>query len=204
MLFPKIQTYFDSLDDRSISDERLNALNSLRNYVLEKSGHGEILNLTFICTHNSRRSHFGQVWAQIAAHEFGVENVRCFSGGTEATACNPRTVAALERAGLVAKREAQEENPVYELYFAETAPPVRAFSKLYDGLPNPDHGFAAVMTCSQAEQNCPYIPGAGRRFALPYSDPKEADDTPLESQVYDERCRQIATELKHLFRKLQF
>ncbi len=157
------------------------------------------VSLTFICTHNSRRSHFGQVWAQIAALASGVGNVRCFSGGTEVTACNPRTVAALERAGLVAQKGSEDKNPVYELHFAESSPPVRAFSKVYDQAPNPTKGFAAIMTCGQAEQNCPYIPGAERRFPLLYSDPKEADDTPLESRTYDDRCRQIATEMKYVF-----
>ena len=198
MLFLPVQRYFATLDASTIPPERRVVLDEIQNYIKLKIAENEPVSLTFICTHNSRRSHFGQVWAQVAAHEFGVAEVLCFSGGTEATACNPRTVAALERAGLVVERKSQDENPVYELFFAKTTPPVRAFSKIYDQTPNPTKNFAAIMTCGHAEQNCPYIPGAERRFALLYADPKEADGTPLESRVYDERCRQIATEMKYL------
>lgn len=202
MIFPKIQAYFDSLDTASIPEERLTVLNKLRNYILGKLWHSKPVDITFICTHNSRRSHLGQVWAQVAAYEFNVPQVNCYSGGTEATACNSRTVAALGRAGFVAIKDTETDNPIYQIHFTDVEPPVLAFSKVYNDHSNPDANFAAIMTCSQAEQNCPYIPGAEQRIAIMYSDPKEADDTEQEIQTYDERCRQIATEMKYVFEGL--
>lgn len=202
MLFPKVQAYFDSLDTSSIPEERLSVLNMLRNYVSGKLWHSEPIDLTFICTHNSRRSHLGQVWAQVAAHEFNVPQVNCYSGGTEATACNPRTITALERAGLITVMATETDNPIYEIHFTDAEPPILAFSKLYGHRSNPDTNFAAIMTCSHAEQNCPYIPGAEQQIAIMYPDPKEADGTVNEAQIYDERCRQIATEMKYVFQGL--
>ena len=80
--------------------------------------------------------------------------------------------------------------------------PVIAFSKVYDAPVNPSEGFVAVMTCTQADEDCPYIPGAALRVALPYDDPKASDGSTAEAATYDERCRQIATEMFYLFRSV--
>jgi len=202
MLLPTITAYFDSLDIGTIPEARRNVLDKVRDYILEKSEQSAPVNLTFICTHNSRRSILGQVWAQVASAKYGFPNLRAFSGGTETTACNPRTVATLLRAGLEVNKTIGSENPVYEIRYSEVLPPVVAFSKVYDENPNPTHNFAAIMTCGHADENCPFIPGAEKRFAVTYTDPKEADDTPAEASTYDARCRQIATEMKYLFAKV--
>ncbi len=200
MLFPKLEQYLRALPDpESIPADRKPALDALAAYILEKRTAGRPVKLIFICTHNSRRSHFGQIWAQIAAQHFGIGPVDCFSGGTETTACNPRTVAALERAGLEAQAITGGENPVYLLRYADGVNPVAAFSKVFDQAPNPQTGFAAVMTCAQAEANCPYVPGAEKRFSVMYDDPKAADDSVEEAAVYDARCRQIAAEMCFVF-----
>lgn len=201
-MYPAIRSYIDSLDLNSIPTERCATLDKLTEYIQEKVGKEYPVQLTYVCTHNSRRSHLGQVWAQVAAAHYGVPQVATFSGGTEATACNPRTIAALERAGLRINKTTEEENPVYEICFDEMQPPVIAFSKVYDQSPNPTENFAAIMTCSHAEENCPFIPGAEKRFAITYTDPKEADDSPAESQTYDARCRQIATEMLYVFSRI--
>lgn len=182
--------------------ERRALLDPLAEYISKKQAAGEVVRLIFICTHNSRRSHFGQVWAQVAAQHFGIAPVECYSGGTETTACNPRTVAALERAGIRAKQITGGENPVFLLQYADGVNPMAAFSKVYDQAPNPTEGFAAVMTCSQAEENCPYVPGAEKRFSITYNDPKNADGTPEEEAEYDARCRQVAAEMAYVFGRL--
>lgn len=195
--------YLDTLDLSEISAQRQAVLQPLIEYINEKIASQQPINLTFICTHNSRRSHLGQVWAQVAAAYFGVENVHCFSGGTETTACNPRTIGAFERAGLKVTKTAESDNPVYEISFYDSttliAPPIIAFSKVYDQSPNPTQGFAAIMTCDHAETNCPFIPGAEKRLPIMYVDPKVSDNTPEETATYDARCRQIATEMKWVF-----
>ncbi|GAB3180061.1 low molecular weight phosphatase family protein [Telluribacter humicola] len=198
-MYSAIQSYLDQLDLNSIPSERRAALDQLTGYIQEKIEKQEPVRLTFICTHNSRRSHLGQVWAQVAAVHYDVPDVSTFSGGTETTTCNPRTIAAFKRAGMEVAQTTEGDNPVYHLAYDEALPPVVAFSKVYDQEPNPTTGFAAIMTCSHAEENCPFIPGAERRLSITYTDPKEADDTPAEAATYDERCRQIATEMMYVF-----
>jgi arsenate reductase len=202
-MHPVVEQYLQSLNTQDIPAERQAILKPLADYVTSKIQSGEVVRLTFICTHNSRRSHLGQLWAAAAAHYCGVGPVECYSGGTETTACNPRTIAAMERAGIRVVSGTEGENPVYLLHYAEGIEPLIAFSKVYDQAPNPQSGFAAVMTCSHAEENCPFIPGAEKRFSITYEDPKAFDDTPRETAAYDERCRQIATEMLWVFQQVQ-
>ena len=181
-----------------ISAERQDVLRQVAETIQQPLAVGTRVNLTFICTHNSRRSHLGQIWAQVAATLYGIPagQVRTFSGGTEVTACNLRTVRALRRTGLsVVEAEANAGNPVYLVQFAEQEPPLRAFSKVYHRDGNPSENFLALMCCSDADDKCPIVTGATNRFALYYLDPKNSDDTPQEDACYDERCRQIAIEM---------
>jgi arsenate reductase len=178
----------------AIPAERKESLGYIADFIKERKSTGATADLTFICTHNSRRSHLSQLWAATAAWHAGLDHVRTYSGGTEATAFNPRAVAAVERAGFhVVKPEGK--NPVYEVSFAPNAPAARCWSKPYDDPANPSKDFCAVMTCSEADKNCPIVFGALDRISLPYNDPKEADGTPVEAERYDERCLQIAAEL---------
>ncbi len=137
------------------------------------------------------------IWAVVAANHYGLL-VSSFSGGTEATAFNPRAVAALERAGFRV-RNPGGANPHYEVSFAQNQPALICFSKRYDDPVNPDKQFAAVMTCSEADEACPLIVGTDLRLPLTYEDPKEADDTPQERLRYDERVAQIGRELLYAF-----
>lgn len=198
--FPELKRYIASFlsEEPRIGEDRRRALLRIARYVEAGLEQGGPVNLTFICTHNSRRSHFGQIWAAAAAAWYGVEGVHTFSGGTEATAFNPRAVAAAERAGFRIEKPGGD-NPRYRVSFADGGPESVCFSKKYDDPFNPQNNFAAVMTCSEADENCPFIPGASLRVSIPYVDPKEADDTPEETDRYDERCRQIAEEMFFVF-----
>lgn len=200
MMFPELASYIDNLKESFslIPDGRKELLNKVANYINSELMDQEPVKLNFICTHNSRRSHFGQIWAQIAAFYYGFEDIETFSGGTEATAFNPNAVAALERAGFQISKEEGDENPVYEVSFSEEYDALPCFSKTFDDPENPDSDFAAIMTCDHADENCPFIPGAEFRAAVTYRDPKEADGTTEEAQTYDERCHQIATEMFYL------
>ena len=71
------------------------------------------------------------------------------------------------------------------------------------GAANPEKDFAAVMTCSHADEHCPFIPGATARIALTYDDPKDFDDTPLESEKYRERVMQIGREILYAFSQVK-
>lgn len=196
----KIRHYLDELRDQfdSISKERKDILAKIAAYVRSKKAEGKPVNLVYICTHNSRRSHFGQVWAKASAAYYGIEEVNTFSGGTEATAFNRHAIDALIRIGFEVKQMTDSGNPIYHVCHNDGEPSV-CFSKVYDDPRNPDSEFAAIMTCSDAEENCPFIPGVELRIGTTYDDPKAFDNTPLQDEKYDERCKQIALETFYAF-----
>lgn len=189
---------------RDLPEERKAVLDRVATYVAEQRSEGKTAKLVFICTHNSRRSQLSQLWASAAAAHYGVEGVEAFSGGTEATAFNPRAVATLERAGFEIDSPADgSSNPEYAVSFSGSQPPIRAFSKRYADPPNPASDFAAIMTCSDADASCPFVHGAELRVALPYVDPKVSDGQPSEAATYDERRDQIAAEMFYLLAEVR-
>lgn len=204
-LFPALQTTAESLIKQfgSISAARRALLQQLTTFVEQRVQAGQIVHLNFICTHNSRRSHLSQLWAQAAAHYYGIPNVQSYSGGTEATAFNPRAVKAMSEAGFDIVKIKESDNPVYEVRFAEEINPVTAFSKTYNDPFNHNKDFAAIMTCSHADENCPLVFGATARIALTYDDPKEFDGTPQEAEKYKERAEQIGTEILYAFSQVK-
>lgn len=176
--------------------ERKVQLESLAEYVRGQLATGRPAKLTFVCTHNSRRSQLSQVWAHVAADSYCLKDVETYSGGTEATAFNPRAVAAMQRSGLsVTMLDGDAPNPRYQVKAAAGSATQECFSKRFDAPPNPSSGYCAVMTCSQADQACPSVMGSDLRLAIRYDDPKIADDTDQESQRYDERSAQICREM---------
>jgi arsenate reductase (thioredoxin) len=182
-----------------IPQPRQKELREIAAFVREQSHHGRATRLTFVCTHNSRRSILCQVWGATAAAYFGVPNVETFSGGTEATGFNSRAVAVLRRAGFEIDHPASAKNPHYAVRYRSDGPAVDCYSKLYKDAANPKSDFCVVMTCSEADRQCPFVPGAALRIALPFDDPKAYDNTALETEKYDERCAQIARELLFVF-----
>ena len=185
----------------AIPAERRRLLDEVAAFVSAKRAKGEAIALTFICTHNSRRSHMGQVWAAAAAAHHGIDDVLTYSGGTETTAFNPRAGAAIQRAGF-AVDDPGGANPRYRVSYSVHGPVMECFSKTYDDPFNPSAGFAAVMTCSDADEACPVVRGAELRAPIRYDDPKIADGTPEEASTYDARCLQIATEMLYLFSRV--
>ncbi len=199
--FPELKSYIDSaaMAFASIDTARKETLKLLADKI---SADTTGTNLIFICTHNSRRSQMSQVWAQTAAAYYGIDSIKCYSGGTEATAFNPRAVKALQKAGLHIDVKDETTNPVYLVSFAPESTQLEAFSKKYDDEFNPDD-FIAVMTCAQADAACPVVQGAKDRISVTYEDPKVADNTPEEEAKYDERCYQIASEMLYIFSQVK-
>jgi len=200
-LLPELEAYAVErlTEGEGISSQRKRDLEVLADWVAERVRAGQPAKLVFICTHNSRRSHMAQLWAQLAARLFAVPGVETYSGGTEATAFNCRAVAALNRTGFLVEPFSDGANPVYEVSFEPGMEPLQAFSKVYTDPSNPTEGYAAVMTCAAADAGCPVVFGAERRISVPYEDPGDHDGTEGEAAAYDERCRQIAQEMLYVF-----
>ena len=188
----------------SIPVVRKTILAQLTDFVEAKSEAHQKIELVFICTHNSRRSHISQIWAQAAAAYYGVKNVLSYSGGTEATAFNPRAVRAMKVAGFRIDAPTESTNPIYKVSLSDKAQEeIFAFSKRYDDDSNPKEGFAAIMTCSHADENCPVISGMEKRISLPYDDPKDFDGTPQENEKYSERVMEIGKEILFAFSQVK-
>lgn len=197
MLHQVLSNYIISLDEKSISEDRKAVLQKIANYVIDKQSNKQPVSLNFICTHNSRRSQLAQIWAQTLAYYAGVR-MNSYSGGVEVTAFHPNAVKALKNVGFQISGDASS-NPNYTVCYAEEQSPLLAFSKLYDHQDNPKQDFAAIMTCSDADDNCPYIPGAEANMPLRYQDPKIYDGSDNETLAYEQTSETIATEMKYLF-----
>jgi len=203
MLFKQIENTIASLKLGAISYERKQILQPLIDYIQSKVTEDKNVNLNFICTHNSRRSHLSQVWAQAAAHFYQLKNIYCYSGGTEATALFPMAAKTLEQAGFEIEVLSEGQNPVYAIKFTENEHPIIGFSKTFDHPFNPKSDFAAIMTCSEADANCPFIAGSEKRIPVKYDDPKAFDNTPQQVEKYEERSNQIAIEMLYVFSKVK-
>lgn len=202
-VFPEIKEVVSSFNFETITIKRKNILQPLIDFIQSKSDAALAIRLNLICTHNSRRSHLSQVWAQTAAYYYNVKNVSCYSGGTEATALFPKVAEMLSKSGFRIKKIAEGKNPVYAIKFASNENPVIGFSKTYDDAFNPETGFAAIMTCSQADGGCPFIAGAEKRIPITFEDPKVFDNSPEQDAKYTERSLQIAAEMFYVFSQIK-
>jgi arsenate reductase len=197
-----IEIINNKIDVYSISEERKTVLQPLIDFIQQKVNERQDININFICTHNSRRSHLSQVWAQVASAHFNIPNVHCYSGGTVETALFPKVAETLTEQGFNIFKIADNNNPIYAIKYSDNALPVIGFSKKYDSPFNPVSAFTAIMTCSQADDGCPFITGAEKRIPITFEDPKISDNTPEQSEVYAERSLQIATEMFYVFSKI--
>jgi arsenate reductase len=134
----------------------------------------------------------------IAAAYYGMPEVRFHSGGTAPSACNARTVTALQAIGVeveptgakAPRGEPKTANPIYRVRWGGSGEPAMEaleFSKTYGDPANPQAGFAALMVCSEADAGCPFVKGASLRLSMPYLDPKTYDGSPFEAAKYAER-----------------
>jgi len=205
-LLPSLLTYVEARTEEfdNILAERRKDLERLADYISQRAQSGVQVDLTFVCTHNSRRSHLAQLWARVGACYYGIKGVNTYSGGTEVTAFNPRAVEALKRCGMeITSKNTAHSNPRYVVRISKNGPTAECFSKRFDVPSNPQSDYAAVMTCSQADKECPLVQGCDLRIAISYEDPKKGDGTPVETQLYDERCQQIAREMLYAFSKVR-
>lgn len=185
----------------SLPVERIARLRGIAEWIRRQREQERPVHLVFICTHNSRRSQFAQVWAQVWALHHGLKDVRAWSAGTEATAVATPVITALEAQGFRMDGAGDydaEGNAIqteYLVNFDDTVSPVHLYSKTMDEPDNPAGDFAAIMVCSDADGNCPFVPGAAVRFSLPFDDPKVSDGTADEAKTYEERSLAIAREM---------
>lgn len=202
-VFTQIEKVISTFNFETISGERRTILQPLIDFIQSKVTNNQEVRLNLICTHNSRRSHLSQVWAQTAAAHYDIKNVFCYSGGTEATAMFPMAAKTLSKQGFQIKTIAEGSNPIYAIKYSQNEHPIIGFSKTFDDGFNPQSEFAAILTCSSADQACPFIGGAEKRIPITFEDPKAFDNTPQQAEKYEERSVQIATELFYVFSQIK-
>jgi len=198
--YPKLEESISKAESLPVPHDRKEILSPLIAYLQKKKRERVTAHLNFICTHNSRRSQFSQIWAEVAAVKYGLD-AKTYSGGVEVTECNPRTVSSLKRLGFQSGSFGKE-NPIYKIKYSGVDEIIKAFSKLYDEAVNPVDGFVAIMTCDHADKNCPFIPESEERIIIMYTDPKKFDSTPEETDKYDECSLQIASEMFYVMRSV--
>jgi len=198
----KVQTLISQIDQ--IGQDRKAILEALANKIADQLQEHGFSKIIFVCTHNSRRSQLAQIWFWQAIRIFDLAAISSYSGGTEVAAFNHRMVEALRRFGFEIVAQDKSSNPRYAL----CAPDAKdkglvLFSKTYSDDFNPQKDFIAVMVCGQADEGCPFVPGAYGRVSLPYDDPKAADDTKHESITYDAKVAEIGREMLYLAKALK-
>ncbi|CAM1372548.1 arsenate-mycothiol transferase ArsC [Tenacibaculum xiamenense] len=198
----KLKDTIENLNIDSISNDRKELLLSFSKLLQNKRDEDKTINLNFICTHNSRRSHLSQIWMQTLSSFFNLREIFCYSGGTESTAVASPIIETLEKQGFDVQTISNGNNPIHAIKFDSNSAPVIGFSKEYFSDFNPKSNFIAVMTCSQADEGCPLVLGADARIPLTFEDPKAFDNTPIQNQKYLERSTQIAAELYYVLSQL--
>lgn len=202
-MYQKLLKTIDLLINQEISEDRKITLAPLVEFIQKRMDEQKDIAINFICTHNSRRSHLSQVWAQVASVYYDIPNVTCYSGGTEETAMFPQVVETLQKQGLLINKISDAENPVYAIKYSENNHAIISFSKRYDSFFNPTSDYVAIMTCSQADGGCPFIAGADKRIPITFEDPKISDDTPEQGRVYNDRSLLIGAEMFYIFSQIK-
>src|SRR5690606_18928414 len=157
----------------------------------------------FICTHNSRRSHLSQIWTQVAAYYYKIENIHCYSGGTEETELFPKIAETLKNQGFNIVQIACTKNPIYAIKYDENEFPIIGFSKKYDHIFNSTSLFCGDITGYLSDRLCLLFPGAEKIIPLTFEDPKIADGKAFLDEMYTERSLQIANEMLYVFSQLK-
>lgn len=186
-----------------ISSKRKELLTTIATKIIEERHKLNKVRLNFICTHNSRRSQFAQVWAHFSIQQFKLRKIKSFSGGTETTAFHHNTIKSLQSAGFKFKLiEFSHTNPKYEITNAKMKKAAIGYSKFFSESTK-NKPFIAITTCNSADENCPFIPEAISRFHLPYIDPKQADNTEQTEKTYLMTNKIIAAEMNFLFEQVK-
>lgn len=199
MIHEKLLTQISNISTLPLSLERKKVLQPLIDYIQKKHRDNININLNFICTHNSRRSHLCQIWAQTMAHFFSIKNIFCYSGGTETTAIFYKIIETLHRQGFENHILSESNNPIIALKYDTDEAPIICFSKEYHHPFNPAKNYAAILTCDSANEACPIVLGADCRIAITYSDPKKYDNTNEMDAQYEAKSIAIAKEMYYIF-----
>jgi len=184
-----------------IPSSRLQLLDGIVLEINEFLNNKKNLNFLFVCTHNSRRSQFANVWAEIAATFYNLNSIKSYSCGTEKSIVSKNTIQTLKDLGIRIENHPSIPNAFHAFYGKELF--IDVFSKKYSDPTISKEDTIAIMTCSDADQNCPIIPYAKNRISLNFKDPKRFDNTSSFKMEYQKTGKEIAREIFYIFSKLK-
>ena len=203
LFFSEIENKITEFKTNKIISTRKRILVEIINYIQSKIDLEKEINLNFICTHNSRRSHFSQIWAQVLSDYFKIKKFKSFSGGTISTEIAENVINSLIKCGFRLNSKIRKKNLIYKLSYSDHLNEISCFSKKFNDKVNPKKNFVALMTCSSAEKNCPFIMGADKIISIPYEDPKIFDNSRFCDEEYMKTNLVIASEMYYVFSSLK-
>lgn len=185
-----------------IPESRKDLLTSLAQRISQHLSDDKRLGLVFVCTQNSRRSFFSETWAQLAIEHYKLgKKLQAFSAGSEATAIHPNTLNTLQSQGFDLEIGAGT-NPIIKVFTDRQSPLLLSFSKSLENQTLPKENFVAIMVCSDADKNCPFVPGAILRQPVTFDDPKVSDGTSSQKETYETRSLEIASHMFYLLSEI--
>ena len=117
----------------------------------------------FLCTHNSARSQM----AEGLLRDLGGDRFEAMSAGTEATHVRPLAIRAMEEIGVDISHQ---ESKALDRYLGEPF----------------DH---VITVCDDANEACPFFPGAASRLHWSFEDPSRAEGSEEERLAVFGRIR---------------
>lgn len=190
--------------ENSIDTERKNELLEISKYISDKAKNNKEFYPVFICTHNSRRSIFCEVWFWLATKYYNKTNLLPLSAGVDINTINPRTIEALRRAGFdIYKNDKINLNPPYAIILNPKKEVLLINSKKYEFPMVFDKNYCEIMVCSDKEMTCPVFERKSKRFSIPYTDLRTSDNSSTEQKDYDARCKQIAAEMFFIVKNIR-
>ena len=182
-----IDSYIDTIGNFKPSEKEkkiiYNVINKLNNNIKV------CRDIVFICTHNSRRSIFCEVWANILANKY-LKNINFYSAGTERTSIHNEVIKSFSRLGIKTK-----ENTIQ---IGETS--IILKSKILKELKL--DSFISIFTCGEAEESCPIDRRSQINIPLLFDDPKRYDGLKNERIEYDKTCSLIAKKLNFIIKRI--
>jgi arsenate reductase len=112
---------------------------------------GDRTRVLFLCTHNSARSQMAEGLLRALAGD----RFEAHSAGTQATLVRPLAVRAMEEVGIDISHQ---ESKTLDRYLGEPF----------------DH---VITVCEDANEACPFFPGAANRLHWSFEDPSKVDGT---------------------------
>lgn len=128
------------------------------------------LRILFLCTRNSCRSQMAEGWARVLRAEL----IEAYSAGIESQALDPRAAAVMLEAGVDISRQK---------------------SKTIGELPVADFDFV-ITVCSDADRNCPVLPGKAQKIHRGFDDPPRLAMTARSEEVALGYYRRVRDEIR--------